>query len=85
MIVTAVKKPKQVKAVLWDGTNVDEVIQFLGEYGKHLSSINVMRINTPSGWVRTEVNTWIVNSKPGDYYPHTSFEEDFDIQTESEE
>lgn len=73
-------KPCEIEAVQWDGTNVPEVEQFVGQavqwchdcvmrYGSSNPYAGyILQINTPEGVMRVDVGDYIIRGLKGEYY-----------------
>lgn len=71
------KRPVEIEAVQWTGTNVDEVLGFtLGRaavrdesFQLRSSSERVLIIETLEGDMRAEPGDWIICGVKGEFYP----------------
>lgn len=67
------KKPVVIDAVLWDGTNVDEVLGFIMPTGeaRRVGSAPCDRIliSTREGEMTASTGDWIIRGVKGEFYP----------------
>ena len=80
MVRTFVKKPVVIQAIRWDGNNIRELSEFMGEklpngtlkrkvdiYGD--TSMPVLVIFTCDGDHHAAVGDWIIRGTHGEFYP----------------
>ncbi len=84
MIATGAKRfrnrPHEIEAMLFDGGNADEIIDWLGEELCETSTsasgfsttTEALIITTPEGGRRADVGDWIVKGRDGSAYPMKS-------------
>lgn len=79
------KKPVEIEAVKWDGTNLEEVLEFcysdtrwkqgiesdhVGEPGiGHVPVLGVLDIPTLEGTMTAQIGDWIIRGVRGELYP----------------
>ena len=67
------KKPVVIEAVLWDGTNTDEILEWLGGFELGLDDGDdgyfVMLIDTKEGVMQASIGDWIIKGVVGEFYP----------------
>ena len=70
MIIKAVKKPIEVEAILWDGTNKESIRDFvgipyfyIGPNGKRIEVLNNGK------WNIVEIGEYIIKGINGEFYP----------------
>lgn len=67
------KKPVVIEAILWDGTNVDEVLGFILPNGeaRRIGSqpCDGILIGTLEGEMRADKGDWIIKGIKGEFYP----------------
>lgn len=70
-----VKRPVVIEAILWDGSNPKEVLEFLGRSLQHLDFASQSwarsRITIPTleGDMFASVGDWIIKGIKGEFYP----------------
>lgn len=71
MIATYRKKPVEVQAVQWDGSNIDEIREFGAKVvaGPTHGFQDVLAIDTREGIMRTKRGSWIIRGVKGEFYP----------------
>lgn len=75
------KKPVEIQAVIWDGKNEKEVLDFLGWRNAELDKRTGLGIFTLEGRMQANVGDYIVKGIKGEFYPckpdifHLSYEE----------
>ncbi len=84
MLVRARKKPVEIDAIQWDGSNVDDVLGFILPIGQARRDINDMHtiiIETLEGSRKVNQNDWIIRGVKGEFYPCKPdiFEATYDI------
>ena len=83
MILTVRKKPVVVEAVLWTGSNWDELVEWC-PYGISCMGDNKpINVDTLEGKMRCEVGDYLINGVDGEYYPIKKeiFAETYEIVT----
>lgn len=73
-IKTYCKKPIPIKALLWDGTNLDDVKRFVGDfltisYPTMDNSIVILTIHTLEGDMNVSLGSYIIKGVRGEFYP----------------
>ena len=72
------KRPVAIEAMLWDGTSIDELQEFLDGYSHNFSSIPTDRknsdgylvhINTLEGVMTANVGDYVIKGVRGEFYP----------------
>lgn len=73
------KKPVIVEAIQWDGTNFDQIMNFMREtHGTKLNYENAeasalktgkLYINTKEGVMEASTNDWVIKGVAGEFYP----------------
>lgn len=61
-------KPCEIEAIQWDGSNVEEIKNFIGEYFK-AKTIEGIYIRTLEGVMRARVGDYIIKGLRGEFYP----------------
>jgi hypothetical protein len=61
------KKPIEIEAVQWTGSNADEIEEFIGQVWK--AAPDRIRINTPEGTMVATPGDWIIRGVAGELYP----------------
>lgn len=71
MIKKFIKKPVEIQAVQWTGTNNDEIHDFIGYFPKIIcgSFGPYMIIKTLEGDHYAFINDWIIRGIKGEFYP----------------
>lgn len=75
MIKTFRKKPVKIEGVLWDGENIEECKEFLGDSfigartERHIGGRRYLTIETLHGEAIVEKGDYILKSVMGDFYP----------------
>jgi hypothetical protein len=75
-----IKKPVEIEAIIWDGYNKGEVIDFITNCsyyfaegsttnGSAINTINFVVINTLEGQMYTSPGDYIIRGVNGEYYP----------------
>jgi len=67
MIVKYVKLPVVIEAVLWDGTNVDEIFEFVGHNAE--VECGELFIDTLEGAHVATIGDYIIKGVEGEFYP----------------
>lgn len=71
VVKTFIKKPIEVRALLWDGYNYNEVQEFVGDAcslkGSHHDPDLI--IHTLEGDQHASVGDWIIRGVKGEFYP----------------
>ena len=62
------KKPVEIEAVQWTGTNAPEVLDFIGTTGR-MSADGSLFIDTLEGTMRAYSGDWIIRGVKGEFYP----------------
>lgn len=60
------KKPIEIDAIQWDGTNVADIMQFMPRGGFIGGTV---RIHTLEGVLTAHPGDWIIRGTHGEYYP----------------
>lgn len=63
------KKPVEVDAVLWDGENVKEVLDFMNWRNAEHDRFTGLRIHTLEGIMQAEIGDYIIKGVKGEFYP----------------
>jgi hypothetical protein len=63
------KKPVEIQAVLWNGDNVDEVMDFMGWRNAAHDERRGLQIHTLEGTHSASVGDWIIQGVKGEFYP----------------
>lgn len=63
------KKPVEVDAVLWDGENVQEVLDFMNWRNAEHDRFIGLRIHTLEGIMKAEIGDYIIKGVKGEFYP----------------
>ena len=65
------KKPVEVEAVLWDGTNLTELKNFVGKnlIDLTLGNKTVIRIDTLEGLMKASTGDFIIKGVEDEFYP----------------
>lgn len=66
------KRPVVIEALLFDGTNVDECLAFIGaprEEGEDAEDFDTIDIDTLEGTMETRQGDWIIKGVQGEFYP----------------
>jgi hypothetical protein len=64
------KRPVVIEAILWDGSNCDDVFAFLGyDHDAHDDEIDYVYIETLEGVMTATVGDWIIRGVKGEFYP----------------
>lgn len=64
------KKPVVISAVLWTGTNSDEIRTFAESSSSVVpDEIGIVRIRTLEGVMQAERGDWIIKGVKGEFYP----------------
>lgn len=61
------RRPSLIEALQWDGTNADEVINFIGLHGKQVKDEFV--VTTNHGHAVVAIGDFIIRSQFGEFYP----------------
>lgn len=71
MIKKYVKKPVIIKAVLWTGKNLDEMIHFVGKHldFKYEYDVRHLYIKTLEGELHASIGDYIIKGVQGEFYP----------------
>lgn len=87
MVKKYCKKPVVVEAVQWTGENIDEIVEFCGEYCNSFDWSDVLYIYTLGGHRIARVGDYIIKGVRGEFYPCMPhiFEETYDAVIEEEE
>lgn len=70
-------KPCEIEAIRWDGTNLDELKEFVGESLEYDDGwlmdegrpIILIRIKTLEGVMRASIDDYIIKGLRGEFYP----------------
>lgn len=62
------KKPVEVEAVIWDGTNDLEMLDFMGELTIEIDTAK-LRIETLEGAMMADTGDYIIKGVNGEFYP----------------
>lgn len=83
------KKPVEVEAIVWDGTNVDEIKEFCGNVthfdtqpnGTNNDTHYFLYINTLEGKMYAPIGDYIIKGVNGEFYPCKPdiFEKSYDV------
>ena len=73
-IKTYCKKPIPIKALLWDGTNLDDIKRFVGKdlvvhYPTMDDSVVLLAIHTLEGDMAVGLGNYIIQGVRGEFYP----------------
>jgi hypothetical protein len=73
------KKPVVIEAIQWNGSNFDEVMNFMQEFHGHkvayedaeeiAKKTKTLHINTLEGVMTATKNDWIIKGVKGEFYP----------------
>ena len=64
------KKPVEVEAVRWDGTNETEIVLFMGSmFRKNPINCYELQIQTLEGLMTARVGDYIIKGIKGEFYP----------------
>jgi len=64
------KKPIEIEAVQWDGTNVSAIRELFGAFTDwHLDACEFLIIKTLEGDHRANPGDWIIKGVRGEFYP----------------
>lgn len=64
------KKPVEVEAVQWDGTNETEIVLFMGSmFRKNPINCYELQIQTLEGLMTARVGDYIIKGIKGEFYP----------------
>lgn len=83
MIITARKKPVEIKCIQWTGKNLKEVIEFMGQrvktettFGRRAWEVyediikrDGLKIKTLEGEMSTTISDYIIQGVNGEFYP----------------
>ena len=75
MIIKALKKPIEIEAVIWTGSNVDEIESFtknktnISFYEIYKSDKVHLYIKTLEGKMHASINDYIIKGINGEFYP----------------
>ena len=78
MIKKAIKKPVEIKYVVWTGENRAEVEAFAGNWntlfydyynGTTEPTTKALKIKTLEGWMKAEIGDHIIQGVKGEFYP----------------
>lgn len=64
-----VKKKIPIEAILWNGTNFDQIANFMGDNHPIINSQNELIISTLEGDMRAPVGAYIIKGVKGEFYP----------------
>jgi hypothetical protein len=83
MILTVRKKPVVVEAVLWTGSNWDELVEWC-PYGLSCVRKGIINVDTLEGSMFCNVGDYIIKGVDGEYYPIKKdiFAKTYEIVTE---
>ena len=65
-----VKKPIVIEAIQWEGTNIEEILDFCGADQVILDN-NRLYIETPFGEIYIKIKDYIVKGKQGEFFSAT--------------
>lgn len=63
------KKPVVIEAILWTGTNFDDVSDFVQDTEIAYAGNNEVQIQTLEGVITAKAGDWIIRGVHGEYYP----------------
>lgn len=66
------KLPVVIQAIMWDGTNYDELCEKLPNfknYSEYRSDVNNLYISTLEGVMQASIGDYIVRGVNGEFYP----------------
>jgi hypothetical protein len=63
------KKPVVVEATLFDGTNHDAVLEWIGSTAAYTDAVGNFFIGTLEGDMRAAEGDWIIKGVQGEFYP----------------
>jgi hypothetical protein len=63
------KKPVEIEAVQWKGTNYHEVISFIGAETPVPNADQIIQIQTLEGVMTAQKGDWIIKGVHGEFYP----------------
>lgn len=65
------KKPVEIEAIQFDGTNVMELIEWVGGSARYsgLDSFSELLIQTLEGEMHASLGDWIIKGTEGEFYP----------------
>lgn len=65
------KKPVEVEAILWDGTNLTEIKNFVGKklIDLTLGDKTIIMIDTLEGLIKVPTGDFIIKEVGGEFYP----------------
>ena len=69
MIKKYIKKPVEVEAVQWTGTNIDEIEKFAREHIYEHTTIAKIAISTQEGIMVANIGDYIIKGVNGEFYP----------------
>ena len=72
MIMKFRKKPVEIDAMNWDGSNIDGILLFcegFAHYQLMVSGVSKMVISTKEGDMIATIGDWIIKGVKGEFYP----------------
>ncbi len=63
------KKPVVIDAVLWDGENVNEILDFVSSDKAYAGYLHTFVIKTLEGDMTASRGDWIIKGVKGEFYP----------------
>ena len=66
-VIVARKKPVEIEAIKWDGTNEDEIKEFVGS--EAIFEKGQLKIKTLEGTMNAPIGDYIIKGIKGEFYP----------------
>ena len=83
------KLPVVIQAIMWDGTNYDELCEKLPnfkQFSEYRSDVNYLYISTLEGVMEAKIGDFIIRGVNGEFYPckNDVFLKTYEMVTEEE-